>query len=179
MKKPFIIFLLLLFLCINFVYTEDTSSKNTISGEISAIWAGYFFGILPGLSIEYERLLHKNFALAVGVGMDGLIVPYADLYARWYPGAGMFFADFGLGIWRRKFESFVLLPVLSPGIGWKIDIGKPDGWNLTIGITGRIFFYEDQEVYEIKQGDVYESSVENVISFDIVPKPFFKLGYSF
>jgi len=175
MKQPLIIFLLLLFFYITPVYAEEMSSKNTISGGISAIWVGFGFlcPIMPGLDIEYERLLHKNFALAVNIGLDGIIRPYADLYARWYPWAGMFFADFGLGIWKQGFETWALFPVISPGIGWKIDIGKSNGWNLITGITGRVFFYEDS------REDVQTSSVNTGMSVDITAKFFFKVGYGF
>jgi hypothetical protein len=169
MKKPSIIFLL--FLCTTYVYAEEVPSKNTISGGISMIYTGAFGGILPGLNIEYERLLHNNFALAVGIGGDGFLLPYADLYARWYPWAGMFFADFGLGIWRRGFETWVSYPMISPGIGWKIDIGKPNGWNLIIGIAGRIFFYEDY-----RESDYV---ADNTFTVDITAKASLKVGYSF
>jgi len=183
MKKSFIYFFLLLFLC-TFVYAEEVVSKNTTSGGIGVIWAGYPFGILPGINMEYERLLNKNFALAVDIGLDGLILPYADLYARWYPWAGMFFANIGLGIWQRGFGTLVFTPVISPGIGWKIDIGKPNGWNLITGIIGRIFFYEDQRGvdYQYNRDNrevVNNPSVYNDTSVDVTAKVFFKVGYSF
>jgi hypothetical protein len=173
-KKPLIIFLLLLFFYIIPICADEISSKNTISGGISAIWVGENFlrvPILPGLDIEYERLLHNNFSLAVDVGLDGLIVLYADLYARWYPWAGKFFANIGLGISKRGFETWTLFPAISPGIGWKIDIGKPNGWNLITGITGRIFFYEDQREYEVRR------EIDRTV--DITAKVFFRVGYSF
>jgi len=175
--KKLLIFLLL-FLCVTLIYaeennTEEKSVKNTISGGVSAIYTGYFFGtyILPGLHIEYERLLHENFTLAVDIGLDGLIRPHFDLYARWYPWAGMFFTNFGLGVWRQGFDTWILTPVISPGIGWKIDIGKPNGWNLTTGIVGRIFLYEDK--------DINDSTVNNNSTVDITAKVYFKVGYSF
>jgi len=173
MKKPVIIILLLLFLYITPVYAEEVSSKNTISGGVSIIWAGYPFYILPGMNVEYERLLINNFTLAVDIGLDGLILSYADLKARWYPWNGMFFTDIGLGIWRQGFDTWILTPVISPGFGWKIDIGKPNGWNLTTGIIGRIFFFEERQI------DINNSSVIQDFIIDITAKAFFKIGYSF
>ena len=127
--------------------------------------------ILPGLNIEYERTLHKNFALAVDIGRDGLLSSYVDLYARWYPWAGMFFADLGLGVWWPEFDAWILRPQISPGIGWRIDIGKPNGWNLITGITGRIVFYKNVERRD--------SSIYTEESVDFTGKVFFEVGYSF
>jgi len=155
MKRALIIFLLLLFLCITSIYAEEVSSKNTISGGASVIWVGYPVSILPGINIEYEFMLHKNFALVVDIGLDGIIRSYVDLYARWYPWGGMFFAELGLGIWWEGFNAWVLRPEISPGIGWRIDIGKPNGWNLITGITGRILFYEN------RSEDTLNSSISN------------------
>jgi hypothetical protein len=169
MKRSSIIFLL--FLCITSVYAEEASVNNTISGGVSIIYTGIFGGIMPGLNIEYEHLLHNNFALAVGIGGDGLLAPYVDLYARLYPWARMFFADLGFGVWGRGFGSWVLYPMISPSIGWKIDIGKSNRWNLIIGITGRILFFE-----EWRESD---NVADNTFTVDSTVKASLKAGYRF
>jgi len=171
MKKQLIIFLL--FLCFASVYAEEVPSINTISGGASAILMPVFLGVpvMPGLTIEYERVLNDNFALAVDFGIDGFILPYIDLCARWYPWAGMFYANLGLGVWRQGFNTWILMPVISPGIGWKFDIGKPNGWNLITGLTGRIFLFEDTETDD--------TSVNKNSTVEITAKAFFKVGYSF
>ncbi|MDR0476159.1 MAG: hypothetical protein LBH43_21135 [Treponema sp.] len=174
MKRSLIIFLF--FLYIIHVHAEEVSLKNTISGGISIMWVGvggFLPPVMPGLDIGYERLLHKNFALAVDIGVDGILIPYADLYARWYPWAGMFFADLGLGIWRQGFETWISMPWVSPGIGWKIYIGKTKRWNFTTGITGRIIFHEYHEIDNIDTVDNTIKSIEGTGKINI------KVGYSF
>ena len=164
MKKSVFPLLFLLLLYNAFVYSEEVVAKNTISVGESIVWIGSPVGFLPGLNIEYERLLSNNFALAVDVGVDALILLYADTYARWYPWAGKFFTNLGFGIWRYNFNTWNFTPVISPGIGWKIDIGEPNGWNLITGIIGRVFFYEDDR---------------NNFTVDITTKIIFRVGYSF
>jgi hypothetical protein len=139
MTKRIVLCIAFSIFCIGVIMGQE-SGKNTISGGINLTDF-----ILPGFSIGYERLLHKNFAISADIGIHSVLIPYADIHGRWYPWAGMFFVDIGMGIWvflplEDGDGSAYTFPVISPGIGWKIDIGQPNGFVLIAGIEERISF---------------------------------------
>ena len=96
-----------------------------------------------GINFEYERLLNPNFSIGLDIGLD-LSWPYAEIQGRWYPWAGKFFTGFGLGtiyvFGYYKGHPNILFPVISPGIGWKIDIGKANKWVIIPSIVDRMDF---------------------------------------
>ena len=168
------------FLCIIFIIHITAAlwgqeSKNTISGGINIsgpIIAGYFnlwYPLFPGINFEFERLLSGNFAIAADAGIDLFILPYAGIRARWYTGRKIFYADIGLGIMGSTLNSEALLPVLSSGIGWKIDIGEPGSWVLMTGISERIAvsFY------------LYDGKTLAFGGMMLVTRMHFSIGYSF
>jgi hypothetical protein len=74
-------------------------------------------------------------ALGVEAGEDKLlsIIPadFFDVQAKWYPWSGKFYADLGLGY----AQLFWIVPsiMITGGVGWKIDVGKPNGFVLDFG----------------------------------------------
>jgi hypothetical protein len=136
-----IIFVLILVIFIKGgVFTQE-KTENTITGGLN------FLVYLPfGLDIEYERILINNFlgrglfSITGNVGYYTLIffdLVCVDVHARWYPWSRIFFVDVGVGC-----ASFFWVPafMLSPELGWKIDIGKPNGWVIIPSIAVSLFF---------------------------------------
>jgi hypothetical protein len=89
-----------------------------------------------GVTIVYERFISEKFSVVSEVDVSifyGLFtsVLFAEVSGRFYPFAGSFYADFGIGygiLGSISLETKGLL--LSPGFGWKIDIGRTNGFFL-------------------------------------------------
>jgi hypothetical protein len=133
MAKKLIVFLAVFGVCGTALFAWE----NTVVG-------GPNIGLLTqGLDVEYERVLLDGFlgdgtlAIVAEAGYIGIfflpIYYYIDARARWYPWSGMFFADVGLGYGSL----FGLIPtfLISPEIGWRIDIGDTDGWVIIPSVT--------------------------------------------
>jgi hypothetical protein len=121
------------------------TQKNWISGEVGLLGAG----------IRYERMLNDKFSIGGTYIVN--YIPILDIEyvfggevaTRFYPWAGKFYAEFGLGYGSVKgYETKNTKPIkyngkevdpsvtllasynisgllVAPGIGWKIDVGKP------------------------------------------------------
>jgi hypothetical protein len=140
MVKKIIFVLILVIFIKGGVFTQE-KAQNTITGGLN------FLGYLPfGLDIEYERILINNFLGRGLFSITGNVSYYtliffdlvcADLHARWYPWSRMFFVDVGVGyaliVWVPAF-------MLSPELGWKIDIGKPNSWVIIPSIAVSLYF---------------------------------------
>ncbi|MDR1220890.1 MAG: hypothetical protein LBK73_14970 [Treponema sp.] len=129
MAKKTVLVLAIAALAAGSVLAQEGRAKHTIVGGPNA-------GLLTfGVDVEYEWILVENF---IGKGQFGavgeagftiaLIFPiiYEDVRARWYPWSGAFFLDLGVG--HGSFVGLVSAILLSGGIGWRIDVGAPDGW---------------------------------------------------
>jgi len=127
----------------------ENGEKDMVAGGAN-LSGGLSFPFLPGLAFEYERMLDDRFSLGAEIGSSMTIVPYAELRGRWYPSSSIFFTGLGLGVWNIIASPF-LLPtsfMVSPQIGWKIDIGKPGGWVLLPTFTERVMFaYNDMHLW--------------------------------
>ncbi|GMO16849.1 MAG: hypothetical protein LBG79_01080 [Spirochaetaceae bacterium] len=127
MKKKVFLGLAILMLAAGGVFAQE-KAKNTIAG-------GLDLGLFSGVSIDYERMLNDKFALGIEAGYDlaFFIIPdiFADVQVKWYPWAGKFYADLGAGY----AQIFYVVPaiMITAGAGWKIDIGKPNGFILDLG----------------------------------------------
>ena len=151
------------------VYADDFYGDTSDSGAQQCI--SLSFGLL-GFEASYERMLASRFSVLADVSYTTLIFMdefTVSGKARVYPFGRSFFMDFGLGYsYGRGAVSFMadfILTVLTfgwwltqieedhfartggfllqPGLGWKIDIGKKDGFVLPISMgldikTGKI-----------------------------------------
>jgi hypothetical protein len=149
MRKIIIAGFLLAFGAANGLFGQE-SAKNTLSAGINL---SGIFPAFPGINVGYERLLTKHFSVAFDMGVDTVIFPYAEVSGRWYPWEGSFFAHLGLGVWSLLPIIGLIGPqlVVSPGIGWKIDIGEKNGWFLIPNLTGKIIIYNSQFVLPITE----------------------------
>jgi hypothetical protein len=162
-----IILVLILAISIAGGVSAQERAKNTITGGLN------FFVYLPfGLDIEYERVLINNFlgkglfSITVDVGYYTLIFfdsSWADVHARWYPWSRTFFLDVGLGCMANFWTSAF---TISPKVGWKIDIGKPNGWVIIPSIAASFFV----------TGEGWPISLYPV---NFLPKIDISIGYSF
>ena len=145
------------------------------------------FGII-GAQLSYERMFNRYFSVLADTSYTTLVLIDEFTLSgkgRVYPFGGAFYLEMGLGFSYGRgvtdFMTNMLLGVLTfgwyfttlddndflqrkagfllqPGLGWKIDIGKPDGFVLPIGMG-----------LDIKAGK----------SPDILPYLRIGLGYSF
>jgi hypothetical protein len=145
-KKKLVLFLFFTSIIVGNIFGQEKSANaknNWISGEVS----------LPiGIGVRYERMINSNFSFGVGAYVIQAIV-YAgggvDLFGRFFPWGKTFFAELGLGFhsdysnwsdasWHdaKKIKGVSVVP----GLGWKIDVGKPGGFFLSPGLRFPITF---------------------------------------
>jgi len=124
-KKKLLFCLMLVVIVTGGVFAQERA-PNTFLGGINVGFLTF------GLDIEYERafpgLLPGLFAVAVETGYTTIIIfPIynIDVRARWYPWAETFFADVGVGY--GSFLGVATAFQISPGVGWRIDVGEPNG----------------------------------------------------
>ena len=144
------------------VFAQDRA-KNSVA--LSA-------GIIGG-ELSYERIFSPHFSVLANVSYTFLIFMdefTLSAKGRWYPFGKTFFLDLGLGFsYGKGAVGFIADAVLSvvtfgywlsikdfdndnfrtpgflvqPGLGWKIDIGKPDGFILPISMGLNLKFGQD------------------------------------
>jgi hypothetical protein len=134
---------LLIFLVVSGVNAQSVKSPNTITVGLTNL----FFG---GVA-SYERALNENFSIGVDTVGAFIFPTEAGVLLRgyYYPGGGNFFWDVGLGYGG----GVTLLPpgagaglLISPGFGWKNDIGQPGAFifqtsfNLDFAVPSSGFF---------------------------------------
>jgi len=111
--------------------------------------------------LEYERLLGEHFSAGAGISTQRteasfMDFHYAEAFARFYPGRkDSFFLKLGMGAYRLSFSSrllyilsdasaedvtngSIMLPLISTGMGWKIDTGRRSSWFLFPNFNARI-----------------------------------------
>jgi len=127
MKRKLLFCLMLVVIVTGGVFAQERS-PNTFVGGLN-------IGLLTfGFDVEYERafpglLPIGMFAVAAETGFTTVIIfPIynIDVRARWYPWAKTFFADAGIGF--GSFLGIASALQISPGVGWRVDIGEPNGW---------------------------------------------------
>jgi hypothetical protein len=129
---------------VKMAFEEGRRVKNIISILTSVV----FF------SVSYELKINDMFSIILESGYGNSFLSFhpnyiADGKLRWYPWRNMFFAELGLGYgqkyidkngnrnsflepkgeWRRR-DGFMI----SPGFGWKFDLGQMDGFILAINL---------------------------------------------
>ena len=153
-KKSFLALIVLLVFASGIHAQEQRRAKNSIAVS---------FGIL-GAELSYERMFNRYFSVLADTSYTTLILIDEFTLSgkgRVYPFGGAFYLEMGLGFSYGRgvtdFMTNMLLGVLTfgyyfttlddddflrrragfllqPGLGWKIDIGKPDGFVLPINM---------------------------------------------
>jgi hypothetical protein len=125
--KRTLVLLGLVMLITSAVFAQERA-PNTFLGGINVGFLTF------GADLEYERVFPGllpmgTFAFAAEAGFTTVVIfpiTNIDARARWYPWSRMFFADMGLGF--GSFAGLASAFQVSPGVGWRIDIGQPNGW---------------------------------------------------
>ena len=97
MKKSMVLGFLLLSLCMNNTFGQE-SAKNTVYAGIGISVATFFY-FFPGFTVEYERSLNNMFSVSADIGLDPEGAFYGEIKGRWYPWSKAFFAGLGARIW--------------------------------------------------------------------------------
>ena len=158
MKKITLCMVILIFVSgIAFSQQYESDQFNTLGLHLNLIGAGAAF--------NYERSFNPNFSLLGEISLD--IIPVAFTLAakaRYYPFGRAFYLEMGagygmtigyvgliagyanliaemftFGLADTNWDVWMHGVVLTPGLGWKIDLGKPGGFTLPIGLGINIF----------------------------------------
>jgi hypothetical protein len=141
MSKKLVLALVLVSVLAGGLYAQSNVRNNWVSGEVSILGGG----------ARYERMLGPNFSVGANVYYSTLFLFWNELEVgasgRWYPGGSIFFVEAGLGYhWHSALTTSGLFGnggslfeditgvAISPGLGWKIDVGSPGGFFINPGI---------------------------------------------
>jgi hypothetical protein len=163
--KKMLVLLGLVMLITGAVFAQERA-PNTFLGGIN-------IGFLTfGADLEYERAFPEllpmgMFAVAAEAGFTTVVIfPIfsIDARARWYPWSQKFFADIGLGY--GSFLGLASAFLISPGVGWRIDIGQPNGWVLVPSLQYNYFLStsNDEDVGEFS-GNLFKINLRIGYSF--------------
>ncbi len=103
--------------------------KSFLSGNFNLV---LFY---PGIGMSYENMVSDKFSIGAEIGTDVFILPYYKFRTRVYPTGKTFYAELDIGMIA------IVVPAISPYIGWKIDVGKPNDWYLDIRLGGDLSLY--------------------------------------
>ena len=132
-KKRIFILLVLAVIVVGGVFAQKKKSdvKNWISGEVSLFGGG----------ARYERMLSDSWSIGATYFWNTFFFVSdssgAMAAARFYPGAGAFYIELGLGFgwvepWAllawANYPDTLYGVMINPGIGWRIDFGDPGGF---------------------------------------------------
>jgi hypothetical protein len=149
MKRVFPALVTVLILATGSISGQENKSgaKNRFSGEFS----------ISGAGARYERMLGPKFSIGIDVYWNSLLMIWneseAGIFGRFYPWQGTFFWELGLGLHSHTalsfFKGIVAIngAAVSPGFGWKIDVGKPGEFFIAPGIKIPITVGIDQFAY--------------------------------
>lgn len=145
-------------------------------------FASYEFAIIPQFSVGASAAFQMYPMAIWGIVFDTLengesavksyVGTLVEAQAHWYPWAGSFHVDAGLG-WSYYLSSMHTL-LIAPGVGWRIDFGEPGGFFINIGLRAEIFAPLGDSVLKLKDkdsGEVTELIPVNPLSF--------RLGFGF
>jgi hypothetical protein len=118
--------------------------ESFLSGNLNfVIFEGGFY---PGLGLSYESMVSDKFSIGGEIGTDVFILPYYKFRTRFYPSGKTFYTELDLGM------TLLVVPSISPFIGWKIDIGSPNNWYLDIKLGGDLTLYTGYFLKKISFG---------------------------
>jgi len=177
-KKIFLILIVLFLVSGNIFAQNEERAKNSVAVSLGIV----------GAALSYERIFNSHFSVLADVSYTTLVLIEEFTISgkgRVYPFGGSYYLEMGLGYSYGRgpvdMMTHMILGVLTfgwyfttldeddilarrggfllqPGMGWKIDIGKPDGFVLPISMG-----------LNIKTGNVP----------DVMPYIRIGLGYSF
>jgi hypothetical protein len=142
MKKVFAV-LILATLIAGGVFAQSGGANIWVSGQISLLGGG----------ARYERYLTPNWSVGGAAYFSNLFFFWSNAgvkaFGRYYPWAGNFFAELGLGYgYKSGWDDFEVDEItygsepysmngflIEPGAGWKIDVGAPAGFYIEPVIT--------------------------------------------
>jgi hypothetical protein len=146
MKKVFAV-LILATLIAGGVFAQSGGAKNWVGGQVSLIGAG----------ARYERFLTPNWSVGGAAYWNSLFFFWNNVgvkaFGRYFPWAGNFFAELGLGFgYRTGWDDYEYEVngvtydagstlyatsgfLIEPGVGWKIDVGNPAGFYIEPIVT--------------------------------------------
>jgi hypothetical protein len=146
MKKVFAV-LILAALVAGGVFAQSGGAKNWVGGQLGLLGAG----------VRYERFLTPNWSVGGAAYWNSLFFFWNNTgvkaFGRYFPWAGNFFAELGLGFgYRTGTDDFDYTAasgveytwsgaytmsgfLIEPGVGWKIDVGAPAGFYIEPIIT--------------------------------------------
>ena len=157
-------FLILTVLMTGVVFAQEDVKKNWVSGEIS----------LLGVGVRYEFMLNPKFSVGVNGYWNNLFIVWNDwgvgANGRFYPWGGSFFAELGLGFSFHSGIDDYNVTVndntyigsdwvgttgvgIAPGVGWKIDAGKPGGFFVQPGIRVPVTLGRKKPIIDIYRYD--------------------------
>jgi hypothetical protein len=167
MKRFFLVLVAVLVLAAGSISGQESESgaENWLSAELG----------LLGVGARYERMLGPKFSIGLDVYWNSAFLYWnefeAGIFGRFYPWEGTFFWELGLGFHNHTalsfFKGIVVIngAAVSPGLGWKIDVGKPGEFFITPGIKVPVTVGIDQ--------------FANLFDVGIGVVPYFGLGGAF
>lgn len=159
------------------------AQTNTVSAGVSAgaglpviasagFQATYEFSIFPQLSVGanvfWEVFPLALFAVAFTQDPNHLVVYGVEGQVHWYPFSKIFHVDAGLG-WGYYMGMHTL--VIAPGIGWKIDVGKPGGFIINPCLR--------LEIFKPLEENIFRNSDKNAELVPVNLTIYLNIGYSF
>jgi len=153
---------------------EASTAKNWVSGELSIL----------GVGARYERVMNPKLTVGANAYFSTLIV-FSDIdlggSVRYYPWGGKFFVEGALGF--HIHNVFLLLgnvaitgAAITPGVGWKIDVGNKGGFFIQPGIRVPI------TLGVVKLGGLaagYNDAEDGDFTADWGIVPYFGMGWAF
>jgi len=148
-RKRFFILLVLAIIVAGGVFAQDVwgGKKNHISGSLNVLGGGF----------TYERILTPHWSVGGTAYYSTFFIVLTewgvDAFGRYYIWRGLF-TEFGLGFhqhWGKASGSsrrglfgsswdIITGAALSPGLGYKFDVGKPGGFFIEPGIKIPVSF---------------------------------------
>jgi hypothetical protein len=165
MKKVFAV-LILATLIAGGVFAQSGGAKNWVGGQVGLLGAG----------VRYERFLTPNWSVGGAAYWNSLFFFWNNMgvkaFGRYFPWAGNFFAEMGLGFGYRtgtedyEYKSYDGTTItagdtvyaisgflIEPGVGWKIDVGAPAGFYIEPILTLPIVMGSRQFDYSGADGE--------------------------
>jgi hypothetical protein len=167
------------------------AQSNTISGGF-ALGLSFPIIVFEEAQVSYERQLSP--LLSVGVNAAFQLYPLGiftefftgdpnlygvvfDAQARFYPFGKGFHAELGAGYGYYMWTMHSL--VVTLGVGWRFDFGKPGGVILDLGLRMENFVPLGDNIFDSSNGKTRadSSAAGTLIPFNIGPRV--SIGYSF
>ena len=167
------------------------AQSNTISGGVAGglsipilvfgeVHVSYERQLLPFLSVGANASF-QLYPLGIFVGIftqdPNLYGVVFDAQAHFYPFKKGLHIDLGAGYGYYMWAMHAL--VITPGAGWKFDIGKPGGLVLDLGLRAEIFVPLGDNIFDTSTGKTKSDSdaAGTLVPFNIGPR--ISVGYSF